>query len=330
MQTACTWMKSLLKKDPQAAWQEIFAFLWEKFSSPILVHDPIAEVVRRERSIEAIELLLSHACWDLWSAYDTSVPHASAEILSFWDRHPQGKAVLLLDGLSLREVPWILAGVQKHGYHVHAARVCGAELPPDTTSFANALHLSQRSILQNNGAGSAHKLHGATTECTEVPWRECIEMVGASPYIFFWHGWPDFRLHDLSSPGQGLEKITREAKESLGSEDFWQWIHRLTTGRRLLITSDHGYAASGFFPDTTGEAEVTHLKKWFKSGRFSPGDAPQGEWVPPIELQLTTSQGPCHFVLGRRKWKSAGGYPTLTHGGLSLMEVAIPFIELSR
>lgn len=36
------------------------------------------------------------------------------------------------------------------------------------------------------------------------------------------------------------------------------------------------------------------------------------------------------FALGRRKWKSQGGYPTLTHGGLSLLEVAVPFIELSR
>jgi hypothetical protein len=35
-------------------------------------------------------------------------------------------------------------------------------------------------------------------------------------------------------------------------------------------------------------------------------------------------------VNGRRKWKSAGGYPTLIHGGLSVLEVAVPFIELSK
>ena len=33
---------------------------------------------------------------------------------------------------------------------------------------------------------------------------------------------------------------------------------------------------------------------------------------------------------GRRKWKSAGGYPTLTHGGLSVLEVAVPWIELTK
>ena len=36
------------------------------------------------------------------------------------------------------------------------------------------------------------------------------------------------------------------------------------------------------------------------------------------------------WELWRRKWKSQGGYPSLTHGGLSLLEIAVPFIELSR
>jgi hypothetical protein len=36
------------------------------------------------------------------------------------------------------------------------------------------------------------------------------------------------------------------------------------------------------------------------------------------------------LALGRRKWKSQGGYPTLTHGGLSLLEMAVPFIEIEK
>ncbi len=52
--------------------------------------------------------------------------------------------------------------------------------------------------------------------------------------------------------------------------------------------------------------------------------------MPPLDLQLKTAHADATFALGRRKWKSQGGYPTLTHGGLSLLEVAVPFIELSR
>jgi hypothetical protein len=45
---------------------------------------------------------------------------------------------------------------------------------------------------------------------------------------------------------------------------------------------------------------------------------------------MTTAHGEKQFALGRRKWRSAGGYPTLAHGGLSLLEVAAPFVEISK
>ena len=111
-------------------------------------------------------------------------------------------------------------------------------------------------------------------------------------------------------------------------------MHTLTTGRRLVITADHGYAASGHFPDTADPAQAQYLKDRFASGRWAklsdlePPDV--GSWVPPLDLHLNTAHADATFALGRRKWKSQGGYPTLTHGGLSLLEVAVPFIELSR
>jgi hypothetical protein len=52
--------------------------------------------------------------------------------------------------------------------------------------------------------------------------------------------------------------------------------------------------------------------------------------MPPVELTLASAHGRRRYALGRRKWKSHGGYPTLTHGGLSVLEVASPFIEISR
>lgn len=53
-------------------------------------------------------------------------------------------------------------------------------------------------------------------------------------------------------------------------------------------------------------------------------------WVPPLSQVLTTQHGNWNIVLGRKKWRSQGGYPSLAHGGLSLLEVAVPFIELSK
>ena len=34
-------------------------------------------------------------------------------------------------------------------------------------------------------------------------------------------------------------------------------------------------------------------------------------------------------VLGQRKWAVQGGFPHLCHGGLSLLEAVVPFIEFA-
>ena len=36
-----------------------------------------------------------------------------------------------------------------------------------------------------------------------------------------------------------------------------------------------------------------------------------------------------HVVMGHRKWTVQGGFPQICHGGLSLLEVAVLFLELA-
>jgi hypothetical protein len=33
-------------------------------------------------------------------------------------------------------------------------------------------------------------------------------------------------------------------------------------------------------------------------------------------------------VIGQNKWKVPGGYPNICHGGMSLLEALVPWIEL--
>ena len=51
---------------------------------------------------------------------------------------------------------------------------------------------------------------------------------------------------------------------------------------------------------------------------------------PEVDMPLTTARGDYRFTLGRRAWSVQGGRKNLSHGGISLLEVAVPFIELSR
>jgi hypothetical protein len=329
-----TLLRQLQAASPNNAWASLFQHAWNTCSAPLSIERAPAEVTKRDTELGSADLFLATAGWDLWTSYETVVPRTAEALASWWAERGAGRAVLVLDALSLREVPWLLKGAQERGYTVHRAHVTGAELPADTTPFAEALGFTNRSALQNNGGAGKGRLVGATTDSTDLPWEDCTAQINASQDWLLWHHWPDQRLHELGAPGHGLAALAKDAAEKLSSDAFWGLVQTLTTGRRLVITADHGYAASGHFPDTADPAQAQYLKDRLKSGRWTALTAidhpDPGAWVPPLDLHLKTAHANATFALGRRKWRSQGGYPTLTHGGLSLLEVAVPFIELSR
>ena len=323
-------LRKVTELPPREAWSVITTFTWNLFSSPVHTDDSsVEEVVDRDKQLSALEAVLSGAAWDLWTDFADVVPSASQGLIDFWHSTPDGKAILVLDGLSLRESPWLQAQAKQRGFQVLKQGCRTSELPGETTAFAKALGFGQRSLLSNNGAGASHPFAGAVTESSDLPWHDCIALVSAKPNIVFWHHWPDNRLHDNSAPGAGLPKHLREVRAGLMSDDFWAFVARLATGRRLVITSDHGYAACGQFPDVTDASQAAYAKSLFRSQRHSADTTTDGPWIPPLDVRLTSSNGSNRYVLGRRKWKMPSGYPTLQHGGLSLLEVLVPFFELS-
>lgn len=321
----------LTQSPPAEAWAKICAELHSLFTAPIPAAIADAETVKRDRAVSDLDLLLSGSVWSLWNVFEEVVPQTSQTLQKFWSQNNDGKAILILDGLSLREWPWFLSEAEKRGYQVRDSRITGSELPGDTTSFAKALGFGQRSKLENNQGKSPH-FPNAYTESANAAWQDCIPLIRNQPHLIFWHHWPDQRLHDLSEPGQGLAHLARETRDQICSDDFWGFIEVLTQGRRLVITSDHGYAATGLYSDVHHKKTIEYLKKHFKSQRYrSTSEDEQPQWYPPpLEFALNTRHGRYSFVLGRRKWKVSGGFPTLSHGGLSLLDVMVPWIEITR
>jgi hypothetical protein len=332
-------LQHLTQSSPADAWRFIIERTLDIASRPLPKDNVESEVVKRDREIGELDLFLGSSAWDLWQCFGqteiSGVERTSDRLVKWWAEPHFGngaaRAVLILDALSLRELPWLLKGAEERGFTLLAVTTTASELPGDTNEFARSIGLASRSQLQADGGGLAHKLQPAQTETIDLPWKDCEGLVdnasGAKNWVF-WHHWPDAKLHDYGA-GQGLELLSRDAAQQLSSDDFWSFIERLATGRRLVITSDHGYAASGYFPDADGEV-AAHLKQSFSSGRNKAGQGEAGPFVPPVALQIDSPHGPHLLALGRRKWRSQGGYPTLTHGGLSLLEVLSPFIELSR
>lgn len=322
-------LQCLTNGTPEDAWRVIINNAVEIAAKPLATGNAPSEVTKRDREIGTLDHFLATSGWDLWQAFGDTVERTSDRLVRWWAEPYSAKAVLILDGLSLRELPWLLQGAKERGFTLHEVTANASELPGETNEFARALGFGSRSQLQNNGGGMAHKLTPTHTECVDMAWKDCANLVDASPNWVFWHHWPDSKVHDGSGAGQGLDILTRDAAEQLTSDDFWALVERLATGRRLVITSDHGYAATGYFPDADGEVGQ-FLKKTFSSGRSKAGSSDTGPFVPPVAMQINSPHGTHLLALGRWKWKSQGGYPTLTHGGLSLLEVLSPFIEISK
>lgn len=321
-------LRALTKSNSEEAWRVIINSTLDIASRPLTVGNAPSEVTKRDREIATLDLFLASSGWDLWQDIGNVVERTSDRLARWWSEPYSAKAVLILDGLSLRELPWLLQGAKQRGFTVHEVAAHASELPGETNEFAQALGFGSRSQLQNNGAGRTHRLALARTESVDLPWRDCASLLDPSPNWIFWHHWPDSKVHGLSGAGQGLDVLTRNVAEQLADDDFWHFVERLATGRRLVITSDHGYAATGLFSDTAND-QTDVLKTIFRSGRSIAGTANTGPFVPPVALQINSPHGPHVLALGRRKWRSQGGYPTLAHGGLSLLEVLSPFIELT-
>jgi hypothetical protein len=321
-------LQTLTNCPANEAWGILLEGVKKTFSKSPAQTDVAGEIAQRDRETGTLDHFLSSVAWDLWREFGQSVEKTSCNLKKWWSELFDAKAILILDGMSLRELPLFLQGAEAHGFSASVVSVYASELPGDTNGFARALGYSSRSQLQNNEGRSEH-FPDAHTESVNLPWRDCAGLIDSSKNWIFWHHWPDVIIHENSSAGSGLENVLRDAEMVFGSEDFWGFAAKLAHGRRLVVTSDHGYAFTGHFTDaddTTGK----FLKEKFSSGRETPGIGDTGPFIPPVALQTDGITGPHMMVLGRRKWKSQGGYPVLTHGGLSLLEVLSPFVELRK
>jgi hypothetical protein len=328
MQLEPAFLAEVTECAPRDAWRLIVERVLSICGNQLSLGDVQKEAVQRERRVGVIDTLVSSTAWELWEAFPDCVEGTSTSIASWWTARGKDKALLILDGLSLRELPWLTQGAAVHGLSVEGVKATAAEIPAGTQFFARALGFSSRSSIANNQAGIAHRLSMARTECSGLPWKDASDLVDASPSWVFWHEWPDSLLHRDSGMGQGLERFSRACADELESEAFWRFVGRLAQGRRLVITSDHGYAASGLFTDAPDKAG-SFLKSQMKSGRYIAGDGELGPYVPPMMVRRQNGHGVHRLALGRWKWKSQGGYPTLSHGGMSLLEVLVPWVELS-
>jgi hypothetical protein len=325
------WQSLILSERPaKEIWTALFARLQD-----VALAATSAGALHRETIVP--DRLLAESAWDLWQVFRADAPNVIDALRAFWiaPSATAGTAVLILDALSLRELPLIVAAAQKRAIQVTSVAVRGSQVPSESDQFAHALGLPSRSRLFNNQPPQSFIFGGVDvhTDVLEDPFQDCVARVPGKARLFIWHKWPDEPVIHLNAERpDGEAVVAAETKRIISSDGFWAFVNALRQGRRLLITGDHGYAtAASFSSEVKDDDSVRLFAGMFGARRATREDAsqpwPQRQLPPPV-LRFTDGKGDWLVVLGQRKWKVRGGFPTLCHRGLSLLEAAVPVIEI--
>lgn len=325
--TNTDWIELILNEsDSTIAWQSVFKRLRD-----------IALTTSRSGALDKATVLpdrlLAESAWTLWDTFPHTAPSVIDALKRFWVKTaPGGTAVLILDGLSLRELHCLVQEAESRGVKLTQVDAYASESPPETNSFAKALGLPTRKSLANDQCPSSFVFKGEDTytDVLDAPFVDCVSSIPASPRVFVWHVWPDFPLIDEN--GKKLqdagEVAARETKLQIASDGFWNLVDRLRQGRRLVITSDHGYAVRQSFSSEVKDPEsVSLLKSTFGARRCAPVK-PEVPWPRRHLPPLVCSHNGNLVVMGQRWWAVQGGFPFAFHGGLSLLEAVVPFVEI--
>ena len=148
--------------------------LSEIASKPFAAGNAPSEITKRDREIGELDHFLSSSGWDLWQAFGDTVERTSDRLVRWWAEPYSAKAVLILDGLSLRELPWLLQGAKERGFTLHEITANASELPGETNEFARRAGLWQsKPASEQRRRYWPTSLQPAHTECVDMAWKDC-------------------------------------------------------------------------------------------------------------------------------------------------------------
>lgn len=275
-----------------------------------------------EREVNEMEELLAASAPRVYDEL-LAAPVPERSIRAFLeDQRPC--AAIVFDGLSLREIPMILRLAQEGRFSVRELDVTTAAVPSETVDFV------------------AQRLQAGRVSPSQLPGRRELKQAGIEsfyydhegrrnqlpidcPALCLWSAFPDQTYQD-----SGARFPNHFAELHRRLEAVWRnTVQAVPSGRRILVTSDHGYVffGPGCSAPRTNE-EMRPLTEWFGGERSRPLEAGQ---QPPVHRDLAVVPSR-HVTMmrGRAQTHPPGpaGARLYKHGGLSLMEMLTPWIVL--
>ena len=268
------------------------------------------------KNAEELILNASPGIYDEIVAASESSPSLLAELMS-----PK-TAVVIFDGLSIRELPLLERLAERTGYSIINAQYQYASLPSDTISY-----IEQRLVGKRIGPSQLENRKEFKEKNIFVRHYDTLirqyEFSNNGSSLLLWSSFPDGTYMNFEARSSGhFEAIVKQFDVA------WKNIV-LSVPRdyRIIITSDHGYIYlyAGYESELKPDKALDILKndrfRIFENDEEMPSEC--------AELQIVSHKRVA-MLRGRIKNRPQGpsGSKIFRHGGMSLMEMLTPYVEL--
>jgi hypothetical protein len=311
----------LVQPGPRLPWLKDYLLneLWSlrRFQN----RNPADYLITGEKEISFLELLIAASADRIYC--ELLSPSDPNKKLIHLLENPE-TAVVIFDGLSLREAPLIQLLAAKSGFKLMELDTSLAAAPSETLDFIERelgcgriapSQLPNRKDLKEKNIVMIY--HGNYNQPISGEYK--------NQSLLVWSSFPDETYRDSGA------KFERHFENILAFfETAWlNIIQQIKDKKKILITSDHGYIYFGTgldFPRTS--SEIAEINQFFGNDRHVYlSEKP----MPPMsdDIYIDPSQKVA-MIKGRVKTRSTGTAASklYKHGGLSLMEMITPWIEL--
>lgn len=278
-----------------------------------------------EEAVCRLEELIAtgaHAVWDELQADSAQAPAVKSWLgLDAPLPLANPRAAVVFDGLSLRELPLLLKMAEDSGFRVKSTRAVATCLPTETIHFVDERVIGTR-IGPSQLPGRIEFAEKNIEACyLDQPTARHRFRPGRS--VLLWSSYPDRLFADDNARNETL--FTNFHRNYVPT--IWKnTLQDLPRGLPIVVTSDHGYIFFGASVEATRDSDAADLLGQTRLKEFAP-EEPFPAWHPDLQLLPQTRTA---MLRGRLRAKPQGtsSRKLYQHGGFSLMEVLVPWIEL--
>jgi len=233
----------------------------------------------------------------------------------------ENRAVVVFDGLSLRELPLLLAQAHASGFRIKENRIIATCVPTETKSFVEDRVIGKYmspSQLPGRSEFASHNTDAFYLEQTNTRDR-----YPAGRSLLLWSTYPD-RL--FGNDDARFEDLFATFHEHHIPTLWKNTVQSIPSGLPIIVTADHGYIFFGANLESSRASDAPSLLEQSRSRRFPeekefPDPHPDLQLFPAERLAL---------LRGRIRTRAQGGGSRrlYQHDGFSLLEVLVPWLEL--